>query len=1340
MNFIPSTAEQCTSNAEGCDEFTNLDKKELEGESKEYYTQIRICIKPDSSCDDFYAWEGSDESGFQLKAFSLEKSTTIEEPIVTNAVKDAAECSEAIFLLPPSDPLYNPDCREFYSKTGEKSYHLYSLTISCSEDCHPFRKSENNYDPSITMASCVGADMSWDASESACIYCINGGVWSTEHEACIYNGIPGDGKTCSSNVSGCRQYTGNYGNNMQTILSNDFEDGTAQGWAKGPATIVSNSNVSLQVSGHSLSVQGSPGIASTTVFTSENSSYVLSFIVKSTVAGGAVVKAYFTDGVSSADFSATTSADSEWQFYKINLEDTGENIYTRLAIEGTAAFYVDSIKLVRITNRYFLIKGSWDTPLSCDNKADDPFGEACPAKENRCDIGEMLKCSRYYDRDKTDHTLRSFSQLCQESAVGCELLIDTHNSQSPYEQTLPGGSINPQVTIASDNPAYVVYSKNHTCASADKGCQRMGSPTVFGPQRLFDDSYIENNPDDYDNTLCSSSSEGCEENTASAGTSYFIEPGDYACEYRSGTDGTVAWWQKSVSRCDDGSGGGAIDGTINKSKETKYCRSDEDCGNSGGTCTSDSDCPVNQKCITGLCNYECVKDENEYDCPTSDLLTFGTGATEVLQPESGYAGLCPASEATCTEYIDPLSGFSSSFLFNNTLGDIDGDSVFYDGWTLSGDYYQDTTVDYNTLYVLSVSGAGNGWAECKTSGKTVYELLGTNELGTAAAITSKVAANSLHFYSGDCDAIRVWVSAGVTEINLRRAIIDYQLSKGVDKTTCAGTMGLNDGCILFNERTVSTSTTYASLDYDADNSLVPGKFPTLCSGVGCDSNNVIKVSPTRTCDKWLACKSKVEIKNKDGEKENVCYDIGLCNGLDSNDNCSSYPIINKDEQKASPGNYAKFANNSGYSKIGYANTTKEDMKGMYPLSKMSQIGENIEVPNGNFEYYSSEKFPIGWSKNDSAAWQLKMFSVVNNPYQAQQEGVRYLVDGHAFLKFSPSSGGNIRTEIISVEPNSEYTLTYYSNTINLSAGGAAGVYITTMDSNGAEVGHSIYGGTRDIDYCYAPALLPTPWISGCHYLSYPGRDWTKNSIRFKVGANTRSLVLHIWGGGTGNAYFDQVSLKPALENRSNSIIPQTCRLYPESDSLSCDYYDSSAIRQKGWPGYCLEYDRYPGDPKNCLMWWPVDRVKGDGLDEGAGYSGKYPVYYCGGFKAGILVEAREAYSMTPMCRSTGDPCAEPGGDELTSCSGCGCTGDPGNDPSGYTYNIIAPGPSCSGSGQQGHYYIMSIDDPMLVSEGEKTIMRIMETCNHILPVTVEAGTNQRLALSYGFLKILSEAK
>ncbi|MEA2088783.1 MAG: hypothetical protein U9O55_03015, partial [Patescibacteria group bacterium] len=60
---------------------------------------------------------------------------------------------------------------------------------------------------------------------------------------------------------------------------------------------------------------------------------------------------------------------------------------------------------------------------------------------------------------------------------------------------------------------------------------------------------------------------------------------------------------------------------------------------------------------------------------------------------------------------------------------------------------------------------------------------------------------------------------------------------------------------------------------------------------------------------------------------------------------------------------------------------------------------------------------------------------------------------------------------------------------------------------------------------------------------------------------------------------------------------------------ACEYIDEAEIKNIGWQGYCLQYDRYPGDPKQCLLWWPVDLLLGEDANIKHGYNERYPLYY-----------------------------------------------------------------------------------------------------------------------------------
>ena len=137
--------------------------------------------------------------------------------------------------------------------------------------------------------------------------------------------------------------------------------------------------------------------------------------------------------------------------------------------------------------------------------------------------------------------------------------------------------------------------------------------------------------------------------------------------------------------------------------------------------------------------------------------------------------------------------------------------------------------------------------------------------------------------------------------------------------------------------------------------------------------------------------------------------------------------------------------------------------------------------------------------------------------------------------------------------------------------------------------------------------------------------WTKlqHVIRVKPGSNRIRVRLINYitaadyigchdgrSGGCaigGNAYFDDINIKPSLNVRPNTFVESSCRLYPSMDSPSCKY-NENGTNYYGWYGYCLSKD--PQNENICLQWWPVDSIKGDMLDEVSAYTNRSPLYYC----------------------------------------------------------------------------------------------------------------------------------
>lgn len=1272
--FIPKTAKSCNADKLGCDEFTNLDKKEEQGEAKEYYSWMRICTKDAADTDDFYTWEGSDETGYQLKTFKLRftDASGKREPVVT--IDTGNKCSETSYNR-LTDPNYSADCRQFYAKSGDISYKFLSHTITYSDDCHPYRRTELNYDKNIPQASCSGAAMHWDADVSSCVYCLGGGEWSDEHKACIYYVVPSEGVKCDKNSSGCRDYTGNAGNNIKVIVAEDFE-GSAKSWSGDGNTTVAPSSVgALTVGGKIVNVTGTggnPRIASTTLGYAavENSSYSLTFLLKPR-ADNIKIKVYFMNSKGEKTYfnsvnnknEITLNNNEEWEYRKLNLEKLAHqdssgaashvDAEEKLVIEGSGGnFDLDNIKLIEISDRYFLIKDSWSTPLSCDNKLSDPGGlEAYPlstecqgksTEQRMCFFKEMLGCSAYTDLGSQLHYLKSFTQLCQESAVGCEMVIDTRNTASPYEQKL-----NASLTIPHDAYAFIVYNPEMKCNPQEKGCTKLGYPYYkYGDQALFKTQYKINNVDDYADLTCSYEGEDCEEYDDDEGKAYFKDTQDDVCEWRKGYGDSYYWWKKKIKRCDDGTGSvadnngkktlGAIDGAIQGGKDSKkgnefvpveknICQTNSDCAATGDICKKDSDCGKFNKCVSGFCHYACIQDNNDYSCVTSATSTIGFGGigNKVEQP-SKNTGVCAAAQSSCTEYIDPWSKPSPNIVFNPDCIDLDSSpaSDECDGWDESPRWSQELKLKPYTLYVFDVDSSGaTARVECKDN-KKLFIFDQNNQFVGPYEKTLDISEGPVRFMatssSDTVEGCAIIRQSAVISVSVRQAMVDYQLDEKIDKTTCNGLVSYDSGCVLFNAREVDGASPkkvdYAKLNYNSYGNKISGKPPASCTGENCDSNALIKVSPDRKCNEWLACKSMMETSNEDGKQENSCYEIAPCDNIDVSGKCSSF--VNKpksvNEFKASTisSNISEYADLSGYTKAGLI-PASFDTLGYYPLGYMEQKGEIANVPNGNFESFGENKLPYGWTAYSGSE---NKFSVIDNPIGAQSEGIVYPMEGKAVMKYaSDDYRYSPWSEYIDVEPDTEYIISANINTINL------------KKKTNEKVGMLI-----DINYF----LSNGEWTQGATGKNSEGvvfmdggLGWQKKVAKFRTGKFSTRIKVHLLtyfgdsysGSGdlcvdgnkcAGSVYTDNILLKPALEVRNNWYTPQSCRLYPKDDSLSCDYLEDSGKRYKGWLGYCLEYDRAPGNPDACLMWWPVDRVKGDGIEEGAGYNGKMPVYYC----------------------------------------------------------------------------------------------------------------------------------
>jgi hypothetical protein len=857
-NLISTTAQECSSTELNCEEFTNLDEVAQGGEGKEYYTYLRQCVLPDNAgVAAFYTWEGSDTTGFQLKTWDLLESNelypsetgygpctnvNIGVPVADVACQDD---TQPIQICSPT--MDDTNCREFFDAQGNSHFRLQERTITASEDCHPLRRTESGLD---------------------------------------YTAIPQEGISCSQAAAGCRLYRGNTSSNIKIAFSDDFEDGDTQGWEDG---IISNESVYLN--DHSLKTTGMPQTAVNPSIIAnsltEGKEYQLELIIKKVGSGSTTINPFLFNGGSwtTRTIFGTATTTDDWQqiiLGPVELDHSVNSDKESLWISPADDVYIDSVTLKELNNNLYLIKDSWQTPISCDNLIDNPQGEMGGTTGNRTFIGAMLNCQEYEDSNNNTAYLHSFSELCSEEVVGCEAMIDTHNSSSPFEQSFntSNSSLLDDVTVPEDNYIYIVNNSAMSCFSSEKGCQTLGLPDLNQATSTLP-YYIEgysnisliNNPDEYDSTLCLDEELFCQEyRTGSAGEGYsyysFYDPGQRLCEYQInktvGSTPTTGWFMvNSLESCAGG------DYTLYPSASPDY---------------------------------------------------------------EGWVGLCPQEQSGCTKFIDPYASVSDNKIVNPGFeNDYDANNI-PDYYVESGSglitysdteginntkavqtkyaspdlFYQNISLKAGKLYRISVNAkyetasqdtAELAVADCSnpsdefafnspdykfttTTNTAILTLDGLDsdykEYGGQLGVNEDIVCA---LYFGGIGSDGAWFD----NLFLKEIEPYYYLNNdSLDKQSCSTQTSLKHGCVLFYD-TANPELNYNSqasylLSSSQDEALVN---PELCStgDLGCDANTILKVTRDRACAEWYSCVSSIFITdplNPSNLKEQ-CSQLALCN-------------------------------------------------------------------------------------------------------------------------------------------------------------------------------------------------------------------------------------------------------------------------------------------------------------------------------------------------------------------------------------------------------------------------------------------------------------------------------
>jgi len=663
--FIPASAQSCAANEVGCSQFTNLDEVARGGEGIEYYTYIRQCIKPNLNLGEksYFSWQGSASGPPQVVRYQLQSENGLA-PATIDASAECGQCDDLNYLTRIECAQAGQEwttgndlnCLKLYDNDGRLFFTDITKTISVSDDCHPYRKTES------TENNCLATNGQW------------------QDEACIYNAIPSEGISCSAEANNCRAYVGDQGNNIRNQLFDNFESLGSLDWYKdtaysdtGSLTLVGES---VAVGGHSLLIPENETTIYKPVDLNRGYLYTLSFWAKSEVDKEQITIKFSTDTNDDAPFASLAPAASagpvilstEWQKYTVgpvniswlDIEDNSlvfDSLNSRI--------YLDNVLLKAIRDNVYVIKNSWTTPESCDRNVYGIYEK-----------GAMLGCQAYEDLLGQRHNLKSFSNLCRESTVGCQLLIDTKNSISPISQSfnLDNKTFLDDYIVEADDFITLVLDDEYSCLRGQKGCQRLGAPQYEGSSEEanigFADVYLINDPDKYINVpnsiLCSHDALGCSELVNETGgiEYYKIEP-TKLCEYKQGTvngNNVSGWFKKGSAE----NGCGSMSAVTNDLGLTELIKDQEACNQYNGSWSDQyNQCALILKDIDTQSSCESIA--GEWKSGVCLGWPFNIYKNIEAAKYQGYVGECSGQYNGCTEFSD----INPNYIFNGNFESFD---------------------------------------------------------------------------------------------------------------------------------------------------------------------------------------------------------------------------------------------------------------------------------------------------------------------------------------------------------------------------------------------------------------------------------------------------------------------------------------------------------------------------------------------------------------------------------------------------------------------------------------------------------------------------------------------
>ncbi|MEZ7821023.1 MAG: LamG domain-containing protein, partial [Patescibacteria group bacterium] len=570
QSFIDTTARSCSSGDAGCSQYTNLSTKATEYYSSirtcvKQNDDVGVCeangsykgsiCSSDADCGsvagsckkeaaqyaDYFTYTGSETSGYKLNVYRLLRTKACSNNTNLHCSNDSdcggnntcgyydnvyspAVIASDSFSVCNADSYkkadHDPDCREFHgpkdsvSATGGSNgdYVLYYANMSdvifvSNENCSYY--SIVPYQSTISKTECdkvsyLSPSLRYVTSTSTC----NIGIY-----------IP-ESTTCASAALNCREYNGT-SISSETLFSDSFEN-SDDGWKNKSGSVVTSPSISTEsifVNEHSLKIAYPESIikvvAPEIINPEEKALYKLRLYAKNDSADGTLSTIRLKVGNT---FSNSKQVSNDWRFIgfdifsSTDLTSADASNYIEILNDGlvtankTVNLFVDYVSVEKSSSVY-VIKDTWNTPVSCDNSIDNPTG-ACNTTYQQLGFCTMQP-------NKVCLTGEKLGNACS-TANDCSADGTNKGDKCDYPNKVCRWGDNKNSSCDSDddcyndpNSSFNINAKVDSCSYTTNG-YRLELGKMIGCDEYID-SY--NNDEFYvfnDLNLCSADKMGCE--------------------------------------------------------------------------------------------------------------------------------------------------------------------------------------------------------------------------------------------------------------------------------------------------------------------------------------------------------------------------------------------------------------------------------------------------------------------------------------------------------------------------------------------------------------------------------------------------------------------------------------------------------------------------------------------------------------------------------------------------------------------------------------------------------------------------------------------------------------